>query len=92
VLGYRADVGRDMAVLRAITRGRPNTPEEENTGLALDRRYRGTTIAAAVLGTTGAALVVTGAVFLATGRRANRVAAAPWGGQGIGGLVLQGRF
>jgi len=58
-----------MAVLRAIIRGRPNTPEEENTGLALDRRYRGTTIAAAVLGTTGAALVVTGAVFLATGRR-----------------------
>lgn len=39
-----------------------------------------------------AALVLTGAILLATGGKPRRVAVAPWGGRGIGGLVLQGRF
>lgn len=92
VLAYRADIDRDLAALRATTSGRANTPEEEATGLALNRRYRGATIAAAAVGTMGAALVLTGAILLATSGKPRRVAVAPWGGRGIGGLVLEGRF
>jgi hypothetical protein len=92
MLAYRAEVNRDMAALRETTRGRPGTAEEVDAARALDRRYMGATVTAAVLGTTGAALVVTGTVLLATGRQPRRVALAPWGGRGVGGLVLQGRF
>jgi len=91
-LAYRADADRDMAALRARTKGRESTEAEVDAALALDRRYMGTTIAAAVLGTTGAALVVTGTILLATGGRPRRVAVAPWGARSLGGLVLQGRF
>ena len=92
VLAYRADINGDLAALRATTSGRPNTPDEETTGLALNRRYQNTTIASAVLGTVGAALVVTGVILLVTGGKPRRVAVAPWGTRGLGGLVLQGRF
>jgi len=92
VLAYRAEVDRDMAVLRGMTKGRQSTEAEVDAALALDQRYMSTTIAAAVLGTTGAALVVTGTILLATGRQPRRVAIAPWGARGLGGLVLQGRF
>lgn len=92
VLAYRAEVDRDMAALRGMTKGRQSTEAEVDAALALDRRYMGTTIAAAVLGTTGAALVVTGTILLATGGQPRRVAIAPWGARGIGGLVLRGRF
>ena len=92
VLAYRAEVDRDMAVLRGTTKGRQSTEAEVDAALALDQRYMSTTIAAAVLGTTGAALVVTGTILLATGRQPRRVAIAPWGARGRGGLVLQGRF
>ena len=78
--------------INAETRLRPGTPAEDARALALDNHIVGATAGAVALGVTGAALVVTGAVFLASGRRANRVAAAPWGGRGFGGLVLQGRF
>ena len=54
VLAYRADINRDLAALRATTSGRANTPEEEATGLALNKRYRGATIAAAAVGTIAA--------------------------------------
>lgn len=92
VLAYRADINWDLAALRATTSGRANTPEEEATGLALNRRYRGATIAAAAVGTMGAALVLTGAILLATSGKPRRVAVAPWDGRGIGDLVLEGRF
>ena len=92
VLTYRADVDDDMAALRARTKGRESTEAEVDAALALDQRYMGTTIAAAVLGTTGAALVVTGTILLATRARPRRVAVAPWGARGLGGLVLRGRF
>ena len=58
----------------------------------LSQRYRATTVGAAVLGATGAALAVTGVVLLATGGRRPSVAVAPWGARGVGGLVLEGRF
>ena len=92
VLAYRANINRDLAALRATTSGRANTPEEEATGLALNKRYGGATIAAAAVGTMGAALILTGAILLATSGKPRRVAVAPWGGRGIGGLVLEGRF
>jgi len=92
VLAYRADVDRDMGALRGMTKGRESTEAEVDAALALDQRYRGTTIAAAVLGTTGAALVVTGTILLATGGRPRRVAVTPWGARRVGGLILQGRF
>ena len=40
----------------------------------------------------GGALDVTGVVLLATGGRPSRVAVAPWGARGVGGLVLEGKF
>lgn len=92
LLAYRGDGREELAGINAATRLRPGTPAEEARVTALDNRYIATTAGAVALGVTGAALVVTGAVLMATGRRPNRVAVAPWGGRGIGGLVLQGRF
>ena len=68
------------------------TDAEREQALALGQRYRATTVGAAVLGATGAALAVTGVVLLATGRRRPQVAVAPWGARGVGGLVLEGKF
>jgi len=92
LLAYRGSAREELMGINAVTKLRPGTPGEDARAIELNSRIVGATAGAVALGVTGAALVVTGAVFLATGRRANRVAAAPWGGQGIGGLVLQGRF
>ncbi len=92
LLAYRGSAREELMGINADTKLRPGTPAEDARALALDNRIVGATAGAVALGVAGAALVVTGAVFLATGRRANRVAAAPWGGRGFGGLVLQGRF
>jgi len=92
LLAYRGSARQELIGINADTKLRPGTPEEDARAAELNNGIVGATAGAVALGVTGAALVVTGAVFLATGRRANRVAAAPWGGQGIGGLVLQGRF
>ena len=66
--------------------------DQDRLVVALDRRYAATTAGVVTFGVTGAALVVTGVVLLATGGRPSRVAVAPWGGRGIGGLILQGKF
>jgi len=92
LLVYRGDGREELAGINAATKMRPGTPAEDARVTELDTRYVATTAGAVALGVTGAALVVTGAVLLATGRRANRVAVAPWAGRGIGGLVLRGRF
>ncbi len=92
LLAYRGDGREELAGINAATKMRPGTPAEDARVTALDNRYIATTAGAVALGVTGVALVVTGAVLMATGRRPNRVAVAPWGGRGIGGLVLQGRF
>jgi len=92
ILAYRADVRRELAEINAATAMRPATTAETNRAFALDDRHVATTAAAAVLGTAGGALVVAGAVLLATGKRQPRTAVAPWGGRGVAGLVLQGRF
>ena len=92
LLAYRGDGREELAGINAATKMRSGTPAEDARVTALDNRYIATTAGAVALGVTGAALVVTGAVLMATGRRPNRVAVAPWGGRGIGGLVLQGRF
>lgn len=90
VLAYRAAGERELAALRG--KGRQATEEENADAVALDQRHRAATAGAVVLGVTGAALAVTGAVLLATGGRKNRVAVAPWGARGLGGLVLEGSF
>jgi len=92
LLAYRSDGREELAGINAATKMRFGTPAEDARVTELDTRYVATTAGAVALGVTGAALVVTGAVLLATGRRANRVAVAPWAGRGIGGLVLRGRF
>jgi hypothetical protein len=92
LLAYRADARRGLTELNADTAKRPATDDENARVEALDRRYGATTAAAAVLGAAAGALVVTGVVLLATGGRQPRAALAPWGGRGVGGLVLQGRF
>jgi hypothetical protein len=92
LLAYRGSAREELMGINGDTQLRPGTPLEDARAIALDNRIVAATAGAVALGVTGAALVVTGAVFLATGRRANRVAVAPWGGRGIGGLVLQGRF
>ena len=92
LLAYRADVRRELAEINAATAMRPATEAETNRAFALDDRHVATTAAAAVLGTAGGALVVAGAVLLATGKRQPRTAVAPWGGRGVAGLVLQGMF
>lgn len=93
VLVYRRQGENDLANLIAIVGDSEGTDAQQQLAESLRKRYRGTTAAAAVLGTAGVALVVTGAVLLATGReRRSRVAMAPWGARGVGGLVLEGRF
>lgn len=92
LLAYRADVRRELAEINAATAMRPATEAETTRAFALDDRHVATTAAAAVVGTAGGALVVAGAVLLATGKRQPRTAMAPWGGRGVAGLVLQGRF
>ncbi len=92
LLAYRADGRRELVAINADTKLRPATATEAARVTELDNRHIATTAGAVALGVTGAALVVTGAVLLATGGRRHRVAVAPWGGRGIGGLVLQGRF
>jgi hypothetical protein len=92
VLAYRGAAERDLKVLQADSAGRRLTDAEHAQVAAMDRRYHATTVSAAVLGATGAVLAVTGAVLLATGGRRPAVAVAPWGGRGVGGLVLEGKF
>ncbi len=85
--------GRGEAELRALREeDRILTAVEETRAASLRQQYRVTTAAAVTLGVAGAAMVVTGAVLLATRGRSNRVAVAPWGARGVGGLVLAGRF
>ena len=92
LLAYRGSAREELMGINADTKLRPGTPAEDARATALDSRIVGATAGAVARGVTGAALVVTGTVFLATGRRTNRVAAAPWGGRGFGGLVLRGRL
>ena len=92
LLAVRAGIRDDVADLAATTAMRPATEAEDARFARLDDRYGATTAAAAVLGVTGGALIVTGAVLLAAKRRQPRAALAPWGGRGVGGIVLQGRF
>ena len=92
VLAQRGQVERSLRGLQADTAGRALTDAELERAASLDRQFRGTTTAAALLGATGAALAVTGLVLLATRPRRSQVALAPWGGRGVGGLVLGGKF
>jgi hypothetical protein len=92
LLAVRAGVRDDLADVAAATASRPATVAEDSRFARLEERYIATTAAAAVLGVTGGALVVTGAVLLAAKRRQPRAALAPWGGRGVGGIVLHGRF
>lgn len=92
LLVYRGEGREEAAGINAATKLRRATEAEAARIAELTDRYATTTAGAVALGVTGAALVVTGAVLLATRGRPNRVAVAPWGGRGVGGLVLQGRF
>jgi len=92
LLVYRAAGERDLTALDRETMDRPRTKEDDATAAALGQRYTATTAGASVLGVTSAALVVTGAVLLGSGKRNRRMAVAPWGAWGTGGLVLRGRF
>ena len=92
LLAYRADGEATLAGIREDSKGRTLTQQEQDDSAALGRRYTATTAGAVALGVTGAVLVVTGASLLATGARQRRMAVAPWGARGVGGLVLQGRF
>lgn len=93
VLAYRAAGEDELRALRAGREGRSSTAQEDKQATDLQGRYQATTIGAAVLGATSAALVVSGVVLLATRRRQQtRVSVAPWGARGVGGLVLAGRF
>ena len=87
-----SQVEGDLRQLQADTTGRALTEGELERAASLDRQFRGTTAAAAVLGATGAALAVTGLVLLATRPRRSPVAVAAWGARGVGGLVLEGKF
>ena len=86
-----SQVEGDLKQLQADTTGRALTDGELERAASLDRQFRGTTAAAAVLGATGAALAVTGLVLLVT-RPRSPVAVAPWGARGVGGLVFEGKF
>ena len=93
VLAYRAAGEGELRALRGDREGRSPTAEEEKQAMNLQGRYQATTIGAAVLGATSAALVVSAVVLLATSRRQeNRVSVAPWGARGVGGLAFAGRF
>ncbi|MCY1010849.1 hypothetical protein OV079_35855 [Nannocystis pusilla] len=90
LLGHRAAGERELAVLNLDTAGRPTSAAEDATAAALGQRYTSTTAGAIALGITGGVLAVTGIALLAMDTR--RVAVAPWGARGLGGLVLTGRF
>jgi len=90
VLARRGAAERALWAMQAD--GQRITDAEREQAVTLNQRYRATTVGAAVLGATGAALVVTGVVLLATGGRPSKVAVAPWGARGVGGLVLEGKF
>lgn len=93
LLAYRAAGERELTALDLETMTRPRTNDDYKTASALSQRYEATTAGAIALGVTGAALVVTGAVLLATRNRSRGgLAATPWGSSGAGGLILQGRF
>ena len=92
VLAQRGQVERSLRQLQADTAGRALTDGELERAATLDRRFRGTTAAAAVLGAIGAALALTGLVLLATPKRRSQVAVAPWGARGVGGVILEGKF
>lgn len=92
LLAFRLDARRDLADLNTATATRPATDTEVRQAAALHDRFNVSTAAAVALGATGGALVVTGAVLLTVKRRPTRAALAPWGGRGVGGLVLLGRF
>lgn len=92
LLAHRAAGERDLAAHNLDTATRTPTAEDDAKAEALRQRYATTTAGAVAFGVTGSALVVTGAVLLATGTRHRRVAVAPWGARGLGGLMLQGRF
>lgn len=90
VLARREAAERALWAMQAD--GQRLTDAEREQAVTLNQRYRATTVGAAVLGATGAALAVTGVVLLATGGRPSKVAVAPWGARGVGGLVLEGKF
>lgn len=92
LLGRRAAGERELEVLNLDTAGRPTSAAEDATAAALGQRYTNLTAAVIVLGLTGGALAVTGTVLLARVIRPRRVAVAPWGGRGLGGVVLTGSF
>jgi hypothetical protein len=92
LLAYRADGERDLTALDLETTDRARTVEDDKAAASFGQRYTATTAGAIALGVTGAALVVTGAVLLRTGKRHQRMAVAPWGARGVGGLVLEKRF
>lgn len=92
LLAHRAAGERDLAAHNLDTATRTPTAEDDAKAEALRQRYATTTAGAVAFGVTGSALVLTGAVLLATGTRHRRVAVAPWGARGLGGLMLQGRF
>jgi len=92
LLVFRGKGERELAALRVdIGNGTPSRKQDRDAA-TLGQRFTSTTAGAVVLGVAGAALVVTGAVLLATGARQHRMAVAPWGGHGVGGLVLHGTF
>ncbi len=92
LLAHRGAGERQLWKLNADATGRELTETEAEEAASLQQRYRATSAGAAVLGATGVALIVTGVVLLTTGGHSPRVAVAPWGGRGVGGLVLAGRF
>lgn len=92
VLAYRAQGERDLWTIHAASVGGMANDMQTEQAASLRQRYRVTTASAAALGAAGVALAVTGVVLLATGGRRSRVAVAPWGARGVGGLVLEGKF
>lgn len=92
VLVRRDAAERGLQALQAGSAGQRLTDAERGQVEGFNQRYRATTIGAAVLGAVGAALAVTGVVLFTTGPRRSRVAVAPWGARGLGGLVVEGRF
>jgi len=92
VLAVRAQDERDLWAIHAASVGGMATDMQTEQAASLRHRYQVTTASAAALGATGAALAVTGVVLLATKGRRSKVAVAPWGARGVGGLVLEARF
>ena len=92
LLSYRRQGERELQALWDGSTGATWNETEHARANALDQRHRSTTAAAAVLGATGAALIMAGAILAATGGRRSQVAVAPWGSRGAGGLFFAGRF